>query len=128
MTSEYPAAPPPNVPPSPNPPPLPPAPPAAPPPPLPTAVPTRKAETGCAFWIVAALAVLFFVSTVLLLLALVGVAVGKGGLEVRGGAAEEQLVEQTVQGEGTNKILLIPISGVIAELRHRGSLRRRNPA
>jgi len=83
-------------------------------------VPAKKAETGCAFWIVAALAVLFFVSTVLLLLALVGVAVGKGGLEARGGPAEEQLVEQTVQGEGTNKILLIPINGVIADLPDEG--------
>ncbi len=106
MDPQYPSAQPANAPPSgaPTQPPQPP--------------PPKKSRTGCLFWIVAGLAVLFFGCTVLLVIGLAGVLTSRGGTEVlaEGGGEEAQLVEQTIEGRGPNKILLVPISGLIADL------------
>jgi protease IV len=110
MDSQYPSAPPESVPPQPpQPPPL-----AYPQPPA----PPKKSRTGCLFWIVAGLAVLFFGCTVLLVIALLGLLQSRSGTDVGvdGSGEETQLVEQTIEGHGPNKILLVPISGLIADL------------
>jgi protease-4 len=86
------------------------------PPPLPS--PPKKSQTGCLFWAVAGLAVVFFGCTVLLLIGFVGLLMSRNGTDVRadGSGDEPQLVEQTIEGHGPNKILLVPISGLIADL------------
>lgn len=92
--------------------------PAQPPQPPPPAAPPKKSRTGCLLWIVGGLAVLFFAFTVLLLIGFVGLLTSRGGTDVLAESAgeEAQLVEQTIQGRGPNKILLVPISGLIADL------------
>jgi protease-4 len=79
--------------------------------------PPQKSRSGCLFWIVGGLAVLFFASTVLLLIAFVGVLLSRGatGVSIEGGE-EAQLIEQTIEGHGPNKVLLVPISGLIADM------------
>jgi protease-4 len=111
MDSQYPSAQPENAPPgAPVQPPLPSYPPPA--------APPKKSRTGCLFWIVAGLAVLFFGTTVLLVIGFVGLLMNQNGTDVRadGSSGEPQLVEQTIQGHGPNKILLVPISGLITDV------------
>ncbi|MGD0999772.1 MAG: signal peptide peptidase SppA [Candidatus Brocadiia bacterium] len=111
MDSQYPSAQPANAP----PPGAPAQPPQPSPPPNP---PLKKSRTGCLFWIVAGLAVLFFGCTVLLVIGLAGVLTSRSGTEVLadGSSEETQLVEQTIEGHGPNKVLLVPISGMIADM------------
>jgi len=115
MDSQDPSAQPANAPPpgAPAQPPQPPWP-ANPPPPA----PPKKARSGCVFWIVGGLAVLFFGCTVLLLIGFVGLVMSRGGTDIRsaGDGEETQLVEQTIEGHGPNKILLVPVSGLITDL------------
>jgi len=115
MDSQYPAAQPGNAPP-PNAPAQPPQPPPLPNPP--PAAPPKKSRSGCLLWIVGGLAVLFFGCTVLLLIGFVGLLMSRNGTDVRAdGAAEETLlIEQTIEGHGPNKILLVPITGIIADM------------
>jgi protease-4 len=91
--------------------------PSAQPPQPPPAAPPRKARSGCLFWVVGGLAVLFFACTVLLLIAFAGLALSRGGtaVSVEAGGEETQLIEQTIEGHGSNKILLVPISGLITD-------------
>ena len=60
---------------------------------------------------------LFFGCTVLLLIGFAGLLLcpGRNGVSVEGGGEEAQLVEQTIEGHGPNKILLVPISGLITD-------------
>ncbi|MGO8703802.1 MAG: signal peptide peptidase SppA [Candidatus Brocadiia bacterium] len=106
MDSPYPPAQPANTP---------PGAPAQPPQPSP---PPKKSRTGCLFWIVAGLAVLFFACTVLLVIGLAGVLTSRTGTDIvaDGSGEEAQLVEQTIEGHGPNKVLLVPISGLIADM------------
>ena len=114
MDSQYPSAQPGDAP----PPAAPAQPPPPPSPPNPPPVPPKKSRTGCLLWIVGALAVLFFGCTVLLLIGLAGVLTSRSGTDVlaNGAGEEAQLVEQTIEGHGPNKILLVPVSGLIADV------------
>ena len=98
MDSQYPSAQPANAP----PPGAPAQPPQPSPPPNP---PLKKSRTGCLFWIVAGLAVLFFGCTVLLVIGLAGVLTSRSGTEVLadGSSEETQLVEQTIEGHGRTR-------------------------
>lgn len=103
----------------PTPPPPPPPPPPGParlPPPAPMPPPPPAKGRGCLLWLLAGLVLLFFLTTVVLFIVLVIVA-PTGGLEMRGGSTkvDHTFVEQTVEGEGSNKVLLVPIHGVIME-------------
>jgi protease-4 len=60
--------------------------------------------------------VLFFASTVLLLIGFAGLLLSRGGgVSVESAGEEVQLIEQTVQGHGPNKVLLVPINGLIMD-------------
>ena len=85
--------------------------------PLPVAGPVRQARKGCGFWLAALLALLFFGTTVLLLLALVASLTGGGGIEA--GQRGTRFVEETLEGEGDKKILLLPITGIITNVPQR---------
>ncbi len=115
MDSQYPSAQPGNAPPPGAPDqPLQPPPPPNPPP----TAPPKKSRSGCLFWIVGGLAVLFFGCTVLLLIAFVGLLMSRNGTDVRtdGAGEETELIEQTIEGRGPNKILVVPVSGLIADM------------
>jgi protease-4 len=84
-------------------------------------LPPRK-RWGCGVWALIGAAVLFFGTTVLLLLLMVLGYLSSQG-EVSGAAAGPsylRLVEHTVQGQGDNKILLVSITGIIGETQDEG--------
>jgi len=82
--------------------------------PFPRAAPVRPERKGCGFWLAAFLALLFFGATALLLMLLVGTLVGRGAVEA-GARGPVRFVEETLEGEGDNKILLLSIRGIITE-------------
>lgn len=89
-------------------------------PPGPQSGPPKKKGLGCGIWLLIAAAVFFFGCTLVLLLALVGAMASRDGLDVGGGAATHRFMEQTVEGTGPDKVLLIPIAGIIADLPRKG--------
>ena len=96
MDSQYPPAQPANAP--------PPGAPAQPPQPLPpTAVPRRRRSpgSGCLFWIVGGLAVLFFGCTVLLLIGFVGLLISRGGTGVSADGAARRRNWSSRRSKGT---------------------------
>lgn len=84
-----------------------------PPPPAPQGKPKGK---GCGFWLLAMFAVLFFCTTVLLLISFAAVFSSDDGIRPSSGERRRYLTEQTVEGSGPNKILLLPLEGVIGDV------------
>ena len=113
-----PQTPPPSTPPPPPPqpqrPPMPPPYTVPPPPPPPRAA--KPAGRGCGFWLLAMFALLFFCTTVLLLISFVALFSGEDGIRSSSGERRHNLTETTLEGSGSSKILLLPLEGVIGDV------------
>ncbi|MHC4266836.1 MAG: signal peptide peptidase SppA [Planctomycetota bacterium] len=74
----------------------------------------KKKNSRVGFWISTSLAIFFFLCTVMLLFSLMGLLIVKGSLSTQ---MEEKgvskLSETLIEGEGKDKILIIPINGII---------------
>jgi len=77
--------------------------------------PLPKKRKGCAFWAVVILGIGCLLFAGLLLLGFVGMALEEQGFDVANAGHASSLIEQTVVGDGENKVLMIPISGIIAD-------------
>jgi len=87
--------------------------------------PARK-KSRVGFWIMTSLAALFFISTVVLFLLLIVVATFKAGLPDMDGMGEDggkKFIERTILGSGDNKILMLPVSGLIVDAPRGGLFR-----
>ncbi|MEW6358316.1 MAG: signal peptide peptidase SppA [Planctomycetota bacterium] len=77
----------------------------------------QRSGRGCGFWFGWLLALVFLGTTALLLLALIGA----HAVEV---AEQRTFIEKTISGEGDDKILVVPISGIISDQpREQGAFR-----
>jgi protease-4 len=74
----------------------------------------NKKKSRVGFWISTSLAIFFFLCCVLLFISLMGLFVVKGALTTQGGdESVKKLTETVIGGTGTDKILVIPLKGVI---------------
>ena len=74
----------------------------------------NKKKNRVGFWISTSLAIFFFLCCIALFISLMGVFVVKGALTTPvEDKSTEKLSETVIGGNGTDKILLIPLKGVI---------------
>ena len=74
----------------------------------------NKKKSRVGFWISTSLAIVFFLCCIVLSISLMGLFVVKGALTTQGkDESTKKLSETVIGGSGTDKILLIPIKGVI---------------
>jgi len=79
--------------------------------------PRKKKGLGCGAWALIAAAVVFCGLAAIFVLGLLGALVGQDGISItEPTSAARRFTERTIEGKGRNKILLIPISGVITDL------------
>ncbi|NOZ20614.1 MAG: signal peptide peptidase SppA [Planctomycetes bacterium] len=101
MSDSFPFSPPPVPPPKPEPPPRP----VFNPPTQP--IEPQRSGRGCSFWFGWLLALVFLGTTALLLLTLLGIR----SVEV---VEQRTFIEKTISGRGENKILVVPVTGIIS--------------
>ena len=90
-------------------------------PPLRERAAPQPKKKGCGVWILVAVAAFFFVCTLLLFVALVGTTMSEAGLTTgEDGLDGERFMVSTIEGTGAAKILIIPISGIIADMPSKG--------
>ena len=72
----------------------------------------RKSRLG--FWIATSLAIFFFLCSIALFSSLMGLLIIKGALSPHEEEGKtKKLAETVIEGTGTDKILIIPVKGVI---------------
>jgi len=87
------------------------------PPPTLPAPEAKSSRRGCGFWLLALFAVLFFGTTVLLLISFATLFGSEDGLRATSsGDRRHTLVEKTLDGRGPNKIVYLPLQGVIGDV------------
>jgi signal peptide peptidase A. Serine peptidase. MEROPS family S49 len=75
----------------------------------------NKKKSRVGFWISTSLAIFFFICCVVLFISLMGLFLVKGALTTQvEDESTKKLTETVIGGRGTEKILLIPIKGVIS--------------
>ena len=95
---------------------------AAPPPHPPH--PPRKRRWGCGVWIAVIAGVCVLGVGFLFVLGLLGLAIGDSGFDATGESGlAAQLTEHTLDGRGQNKVLVIPVVGMIMDMPQRGLIR-----
>ncbi len=74
----------------------------------------NKKKSGVGFWISTSLAIFFFLCCIVLFISFMGLFVVKGALTTQvEDESSRKLTETVIEGSGTDKILLIPLKGVI---------------
>lgn len=82
--------------------------------PIPVAAPAPRKRRRVGLWIAVGLAAFFCVTAIVLFIVMKVSSLGRGWLTV-GGYARPDFTEQTVTGTGDEKILLIPLKGIITD-------------
>jgi len=86
-----------------------------------------KKRWGCGTWLLVALGVVALGFGILFCMGLMVALSGSQGFEVAvGDEPRPQLIEHVIQGRGPDKILLLPITGLIADMPRKGILRDGN--
>lgn len=114
----------PSIPPVTHTPPQSPPPPLPPPPAPPQAIPLPRARhvqpekkrRGCGWWILGVVAVIVFGLMLLFLFVVLGVFSSVEGSAAPGTRVGKMLVEETIEGSGNQKLLVLPVSGIIGAL------------